>query len=123
MDLREIRSLVITALFSDDELFDILVLKGGNALDIIYNIGSRSSVDIDLSMADDFENLDDAKLRIFTTLKNRFDSAGFVVFDEEFEIKPARLRADQSPRWGGYQIKFKIISKTDFATMVATLGL
>ena len=36
MDLREVRSLVI--LFSDDVLFNTLVLKGGNALDIVYDI-------------------------------------------------------------------------------------
>ncbi len=42
MDLKDIRRLVIVALFSDDELMEKLVLKGGNALDVIYNIGTLS---------------------------------------------------------------------------------
>ena len=54
-DLREkIKKLVIIAMFSDDELMDRFVLKGGNALDLIHHVSTRASVDIDLSIADDF---------------------------------------------------------------------
>mgnify|MGYP000087180705 CR=1 FL=1 len=82
MDLKEIRRIVIIALFSDDELMEKFVLKGGNALDIIHSIGTRSSVDVDLSMSGDFADLEDAKKRIFKGLRDRFDAVGFVVFDE-----------------------------------------
>jgi hypothetical protein len=40
MDFREIRRVVITAVFSDDVLFDKLVLKGGNALNIVHQVGA-----------------------------------------------------------------------------------
>ena len=115
MDLREVRSLVITALFSDEVLFNTFVLKGGNALDIVYEIGSRSSVDVDLSIPDDFDNVDDARIRIFDSLRNRFDKAGYVIFDEQFDRRPSALRFGQNSKWGGYQITFKIISKAEFA--------
>lgn len=114
MDLREIRRLVIVALFSDDELMEKFVLKGGNALDIVYNVGTRSSVDIDLSMPDDFADVQDAQERIFRALKDRFDSAGFVIFDEKFQIKPSVMREGQSPRWGGYQVDFKIADRATY---------
>lgn len=114
MDLKEIRRLVIIALFSDDELMEKFVLKGGNALDIVYKIGTRSSVDIDLSMPDDFADLEDAKERIFRALRDRFDSAGFVVFDEKFQIRPSVAREGQSPRWGGYQVDFKIADRATY---------
>lgn len=52
--LKEIRKLVIISLFSDDDLMDIFVLKGGNALDIAHDINSRASVDIDISIESDF---------------------------------------------------------------------
>ncbi len=32
----------------------ILVLKGGNALDLVYDISNRGSIDIDFSMESDF---------------------------------------------------------------------
>lgn len=114
MNLREIRRLVIIALFSDDELMDKFVLKGGNALDIVYTIGTRSSVDVDLSMSDDFEDVNDAQERIFRGLRDRFDSAGFVVFDEKFQLRPSVMREGQSPRWGGYQVDFKIADRATY---------
>lgn len=114
MDLKEIRRIVIIALFSDDDLMEKFVLKGGNALDIIHSIGTRSSVDVDLSMPDDFADLDDAKKRIFKGLQERFDAVGYVVFDETFEPKPSRLRPGQDPRWGGYLVEFKIISSAQY---------
>jgi predicted nucleotidyltransferase component of viral defense system len=114
MNLRDIRRLVIIALFSDDELMEKFVLKGGNALDIVYTIGTRSSVDIDLSMSDDFADVEDAQERIFRGLRDRFDSAGFVVFDEKFQLRPSVTRESQSPRWGGYQVDFKIADRATY---------
>jgi hypothetical protein len=40
-----------------------------DALDIIHSIGTRASVDIDISMPDDFDDIEDAKQRIFRVLK------------------------------------------------------
>ena len=114
MDLKDIRRLVIIALFSDDELMEKLVLKGGNALDIIYDIGSRSSLDIDLSIAQDFVDLKDTERRIFRSLKDRFDAAGYVIFDESFEHRPRQRKEGLSEVWGGYAIEFKLIGKENF---------
>lgn len=111
MDLEEIRRVVIIALFSDDVLMEKFVLKGGNALNIIHNIGTRSSVDIDLSMPDDFDDLEDVRQRIFRGLRDRFGAKGFVVFDESFGPRPFQARPGQSPRWGGYSVEFKIVSR------------
>ena len=114
MDLKDIRRIVIISLFSDDELMERFVLKGGNALDIVHGIGTRSSIDIDLSMPGDFEDLEDARRRIFKGLKERFDAVGFIVFDQTFEPKPSQHRPGQDPRWGGYLVEFKIISRAEF---------
>lgn len=123
MDLAEIRRLVIIALFADDKLMEKFVLKGGNALNLVHSIGMRSSVDIDVSIADDFDNVEDAKNRIFASLKDRFDSAGLVVFDEKFSPKPSRLRPGQNIRWGGYLIEFKLTTRAHFDQNKSDLGL
>jgi len=109
MDLKGIRKLIITAIFSDDVLYDTLVLKGGNALNIIYQVGARASVDIDLSMSSDFKDLDEIRTRLFSALKDRFDSKGYTIFDESLQPKPTQNPID--PEWGGYQAEFKIIEK------------
>ncbi|MGA3203374.1 MAG: nucleotidyl transferase AbiEii/AbiGii toxin family protein, partial [Bryobacteraceae bacterium] len=79
-DFADIRRIAITAIYSDDVLTDTLVLKGGNALDLIYGITSRTSIDLDFSMGRDFDDLTEAKERLFAALRSRFDSAGFVLF-------------------------------------------
>ncbi len=111
MDLELIRRLTIIAMFSDDVLMEVLVLKGGNAISLVHKLGVRSSIDIDFSIEDDFSDLEDIKSRVFQALRTRFDSAGYRVFDESFERKPSILHEGQDPKWGGYRVEFKIIAQ------------
>jgi predicted nucleotidyltransferase component of viral defense system len=111
MTFEQIRRITIIALFSDDVLMEQLVLKGGNAISLIHKLGSRSSLDLDFSMEKDFENLDETRERIFRALRDRFDSAGLVVFDESFKSKPKLDGPDERPWWGGYELRFKVIEK------------
>jgi len=75
--LEKIKRLAIAGLFSDSVLLDKLVLKGGNLLDLVYGVSSRSSVDIDLSVSDDFdESPEDLRQRIQRALENSFSDAG-----------------------------------------------
>jgi len=114
VDFDEIRKLTITALFSDDVLLEKLVLKGGNAISLVYGFGSRGSLDLDFSIDQDFDDFSDARARIFAALAHRFDSAGLAVFDGTFEPKPATSRGD---RWGGYELTFKLIEKPKYQQM------
>jgi hypothetical protein len=101
--------LVIVAMFSDDVLFGKLVLKGGNAISLVYRYGVRGSLDVDFSIEGEFEDAGDAGRRTMAALSDRFAAAGFVVFDYAFGQRPARN--DANPRWGGYRIQFKIIER------------
>lgn len=65
MDFDEIRRVTITALFSDEVLFEHLVLKGGNALSLVYGLTDRTSLDLDFSMDADFPDIEDARRRLF----------------------------------------------------------
>ena len=114
MTFEAIRRLTIVALFSDDELLDQLVLKGGNALSLIHGISKRASLDLDFSLETDFDDLDRSRARIFRVLKDRFDSNGYVVFDEQLEKKPQLNGPDKRPWWGGYELRFKIIEKAKY---------
>lgn len=114
MDFDQVRKVTIVALFSDDELFERLVLKGGNALSLVYRFTSRSSFDLDFSVEGDLAEIPDVQRRIFRVLRDRFDAAGFVLFDEKFETKPKTLAEHQSPMWGGYQVSFKLIDREKF---------
>jgi len=77
--LEEIKKIAIMAMFSDDTLMENLVLKGGNALDIVYRIGTRASLDLDFSMPDDI-NLLSFSDRIQYLLVKTFREHGLPVF-------------------------------------------
>jgi hypothetical protein len=113
MDFADVRRLVIIAMFSDDLLFDQLTLKGGNALNLVHRLGSRSSVDVDLSLEEDFEDLADTKRRIFRALEDRFAEVGFAVFDEKFARRPVESKPGEE-RWGGYQVEFKLMESEKY---------
>lgn len=113
MDLDRIKRLALQAVVSDDYLMETLVLKGGNAIDLIYKVAQRASLDLDFSMSGDFdqETLAGLKNRISSQLSRTFEDAGFHVLDVTFSERPSKLPEDLRGMWGGYQIQFKVISK------------
>jgi predicted nucleotidyltransferase component of viral defense system len=121
MDFAEVRRLTIVALFSDDHLFEQLVLKGGNALNLVYGLSPRTSLDLDFSIERDFTDLNDTRKRIFRAVRERFSSVGLVVFDESFEPKPPVPGPNQPPWWGGYELRFKLIEEARYKALGGSL--
>ena len=114
MNPEQVRKQTIIALFSDDYLFERLVLKGGNAIHIAHKLSSRASLDLDFSITGDFEDLDEARNHLYATLKRHFAGIGFVVFDEQLLAKPKVHGVDDRPWWGGYELSFKLIRREDY---------
>jgi Nucleotidyl transferase AbiEii toxin, Type IV TA system len=110
--IEQIKKLIVKGLFNDSWLVERFVLKGGNAIDLIFRIGSRASADIDLSMPDDFrvDELPEVRSRIETALVNQFSEIDLVPFDVRLESKPAEISADLRAFWGGYRVTFKLIN-------------
>ena len=115
--LRQIKTLAIIAMFSDDDLLDRLVLKGGNAIDMIYKeVSARASVDLDFSMESDFDpnDLVDIEKRISKALQKTFDDEGYLAFDIKLIPRPSNIPENLRSFWGGYKIEFKVIEKRRF---------
>lgn len=108
-DLVAIRRTILTAVASDDYLVGELVLKGGNALELVHRIGARASVDLDFSIATDFDDPGAVAERLHRALSDRFDAAGYQVFDFEFGPRPANRK--HGVPWGGYAATFKIMPR------------
>jgi hypothetical protein len=121
--LEAIKRAAIVAMFADDDLIDVLVLKGGNAMDIVHQVNSRASVDLDFSMKDDLDH--EAVLpRLQRALETTFDLQGYLAFDIKLSVRPGRMPDELASFWGGYLVEFKLISKKradelerDFAQM------
>lgn len=114
MDLSEIRRQIIVAVASDDLLVELLVLKGGNALELIHRIGARASLDLDYSLKEDFTDIDEIRRRLFGALSNRFASFGLNVFDEKLDPRPRQIGVEAA-KWGGYNATFKLIEASKVA--------
>jgi predicted nucleotidyltransferase component of viral defense system len=106
-----VKKRVIMAMFSDDELMDRLVLKGGNLLDIVYGVSVRASVDVDFSVDGDLGDASALRIRIERALKSTFIEVNYEVFDVNARRVPADLTAGLKDFWGGYQVDFKIIER------------
>jgi hypothetical protein len=109
--IEKVKRLTIIAMFSDDYLMETLVLKGGNAMSVVYKIAERASIDIDFSMGLEFtkDELPTMEARITTVLSDTFREIGYVVFDAKFVERPNELSEDLKTWWGGYRIHFKVI--------------
>jgi len=110
----EIKKAIVLGLFSIDELLDKFVLKGGNALSLVYEISTRASLDIDISIPDEFSNLDRVESLIQSGLQRSFDSLSLKLFDFSMQEAPRELTADLAGFWGGYKIVFKLIERSKF---------
>lgn len=107
--LETIKKTTIISLFSDDDLLDLLVLKGGNAMDIVHKVSSRASVDIDLSVD---KNFDYATVwpKVENAIRNGFATKGYLAFDIKMTSKPGKMPDELASFWGGYLVEFKLIS-------------
>lgn len=110
--LDSIKKIALVAMFSDDELMEKLVLKGGNAMDLVHQVNARASVDLDFSMENDFQEKEDAQARVKQALENTFDLEGYIAFDIKMSLRPGKMPDDLARFWGGYLVEFKLIRKT-----------
>jgi len=114
--IQKIKTLAIIAMFSDDDLMEILVLKGGNALDIVHKVAQRSSMDLDFSIPQQFkpENNEQIETKIKKVLESTFKPEGYKIFDVKFNEKPENITPDIASFWGGYHVEFKIIESEKY---------
>jgi len=109
-ELESIKRAAIVAMFADDELIDLLVLKGGNAMDVVHQVNARASVDLDFSMEDDLD-CDAVRPRIERALQSTFEQLDLLAFDVKMTPRPQQMPDDLAAFWGGYLVEFKLIAK------------
>ncbi len=111
IDLRWLRREFISAIAGDEYLYGELVLKGGNALDLIHDIGNRASLDLDYSLRADVEDHELLGQRILGALRARLGRHALRLFDEKFYRRPSVPKEGDDARWGGYTAEFKVIQE------------
>jgi predicted nucleotidyltransferase component of viral defense system len=111
--LDKIKKLTLKALMHDEKLMYGLALKGGNALQLVYDITDRASMDIDFSIEGDFSELDFQRINgtLDALLNDQFQTEQLVVFDIKFIEKP---KTNKEKVWKGYNIEFKVTHEKDW---------
>lgn len=109
--IERIKRLTVVSMFSDDELEEDLVLKGGNAMDLVHRLSTRASIDLDFSMKHDFKGeVEEFRSRVERALQRTFKPEGYEIFDVKMQEKPKAISEDMKDFWGGYGVEFKIIN-------------
>lgn len=111
-----IKTTAIQALVSDDTLMDKLILKGGNALDLIHKVAERASFDLDFSIEGSFDDtqLPQLENKVSKLLTSTFWQQGYHVFDVSLRKRPNKIKPELDSFWGGYKIEFKLITLEHF---------
>lgn len=106
-----IKRLAVLAMVSDDDLMNTFIFKGGSAIDMIYDVSGRASLDLDFSMEEGLTEGEETEIsqKIEAALKTTFKEDGLVVHDVKFEKRPSSLPEEVKDFWGGYQVIFKVI--------------
>jgi len=119
----EIRRLAIIAPFSDDELMEVFVLKGGNTIDLIYKLDYRASQDIDVSMCGDFEEgvLEEVWTKLARALDKTFKERGYNVFDVHLKPRPSQLDENKKISGAVTNLNLKLLRATNSISTVPTL--
>lgn len=119
MKIQEIKKLVLISLASDDLLVERLVLKGGNAIELLESRTksgiSRASYDLDFSMKDDFDSeLQEISSRIKFLLEQTFSEKNHTIIDYLFTLRPGKIGDNVKDFWGGYNIQFKVVTTDNY---------
>lgn len=91
-------------------------------MNLVLDLSDRTSLDLDFSLENDFEDLEDIRNRMSKALENRFKAAGYVVFDFTLESRPSVPRENSSPTWGGYAAEFKLMEGTKFESLTGDIA-
>ena len=103
------RLLAVQAIFSNDDLMEIVTLKGGNAMQLL-DLTSRASLDIDFSIKQGRRISEEVEGELFKkSLQKIFKEHQLTVIDFKFDSKPKKSKQVSPPYWGGYAIEFKVI--------------
>ncbi len=106
----EVKKIIVRSIYSNDDLFNEFVLKGGNAIALIHNKKIRKSIDVDFSISEDFPGgINSLEILLFKSLNQGFNEANYHFFDFKIKETPKNISGDMKDFWGGYSADFKII--------------
>ena len=116
---KNIRNLVLKAIYLDDILSELMVLKGGSAI-AMHQMTTRESFDLDFSLLElTIEDKNKLEEMFENAISSYFREEGYTIFSFKFKEKP-KVPDSRKPDWGGYHISFKFLTEESYDKVIAT---
>jgi len=116
---KEIRNLVLKAIYLDDILSELMVLKGGSAI-AMHQMTTRESFDLDFSLLElTIEDKNKLEEMFENAISSYFREEGYTIFSFKFKEKP-KVPDSRKPDWGGYHISFKFLTEESYDKVIST---
>lgn len=113
--VEKIKRCALKGMVASETLVDLLVLKGGNAIDLVLDRGSRASLDLDFSIPDEFHDLNAVENELREHLTETFSKElSLHLFDLRMDLMPRVLSEELADFWGGYTVVFKLSTAENF---------
>jgi hypothetical protein len=120
MNIEEVITEVIIAIYSSQQLADLLILKGGSAMRMFDEQNTRLSIDADFSIEDVLKDADPVFREMEQRFIARFSAHGLELIDFNAIRKPKKVRQGFPEWWGGWACEFKLVHKKHHAKTLAT---
>jgi hypothetical protein len=108
MQIEEVITEAVLAVYSVPELAEHVYLKGGAALRLLDELNTRLSIDADFSLDHPLKNPGEFFGTIQQSLIQRFEPYQFDILDFRFRRKPEKAHPDKPDWWGGWICEFKL---------------
>ena len=116
---KDIRNLVLKAIYLDDILSELMVLKGGSAI-AMHQMTTRESFDLDFSLLElTIEDKNKLEEMFENAISSYFREEGYTIFSFKFKEKP-KVPDSRKPDWGGYHISFKFLTEESYDKVIST---
>lgn len=111
MNIEDVITETILALYASPDLAGCLFLKGGSALRIFDNQTSRLSIDADFSIESELDDPESFFDTIRSCVERRFERHQLDVIDLKPKKKPKTSPANRPDWWGGWACEFKLVDQ------------
>lgn len=111
MDIEEVITETILALYQSSGLAGCLFLKGGSALRLFDHQTSRLSIDADFSIESELDDPESFFAMIKSCVERRFAGYQLDVIDFNSKKKPKTSPENRPDWWGGWGCEFKLVDQ------------
>ena len=120
MNIEDVITEVVIAIYGSPQLAKLLILKGGSAMRMFDEQNTRLSIDADFSIEDVLTDSDPIFSEMERCFASKFATRNFDLIDFKAKRKPKKARKGFPEWWGGWACEFKLVDRKHHKKTVIT---